>query len=79
MFIFPHGAVCTHSDAFPGSISDEQLTEQIGVIDYCPTGKVVMTDKGFTMSDLCHEREYITTGYNFKFSSPSFLRGLFSS
>ena len=55
VWIFPHGALCKCSDAFPGSISDEQLTEQIGVIDYCPKGKVVMTDKGFAISDLCHE------------------------
>ncbi|KAL9963294.1 hypothetical protein ACROYT_G032479 [Oculina patagonica] len=55
VWIFPHSALCKCSDAFPGSISDEQLTEQIGVIDYCPKGKVVMTDKGFAISDLCHE------------------------
>lgn len=55
VWIFPHGALCKCSDAFPGSISDEQLTEQLGVIDYCPKGKVVMTDKGFAISDLCHE------------------------
>ena len=55
VWIFPHGALCKCSDSFPGSISDEQLTEQLGVIDYCPKGKVVMTDKGFAISDLCHE------------------------
>lgn len=37
-------------------ISDEQITEQIDVIDYCPKGKVVLTDKGFAISDLCHEK-----------------------
>lgn len=55
VWIFPHGALCKCSDAFPGSISDEQLTEQLVVIDYCPKEKVVMTDKGFAISDLCHE------------------------
>ena len=54
--IFPHGALCKCSDAFPGSISDEQLIKQIGVIDYCPKGKEVMTDKGFAIRDLCHEK-----------------------
>ena len=56
VWIFPHGALCKCSDAFPGSISDEQITQQIGAIDYCPKGKVVMTDKGFAISDLCHEK-----------------------
>lgn len=56
VWIFPHGALCKCSDAFPGSISDEQITQQIGVIDYCPKGKVVMTDKGFAISDMCHEK-----------------------
>lgn len=56
VWIFPHGALCKCSDAFPGSISDEQNTEQIDVIDYCPKGKVVLTDKGFVITDLCHEK-----------------------
>ena len=56
VWIFPHGALCKCSDAFPGSISDEQLTAQIDALDYCPKGKVVMTDKGFAISDLCHEK-----------------------
>ena len=56
VWIFPHGALCKCSDAFPGSISDEQITQQIGVIDYCPKGKVVMTDKGFAINDMCHEK-----------------------
>ena len=56
VWIFLHGALCKCSDAFPGSISDEQITEQIDVIDYCPKGKVVLTDKGFAISDLCHEK-----------------------
>ena len=56
VWIFPHGALCKCSDAFPGSISEEQITEQIDVIDYCPKGKVVLTDKGFAISDLCHEK-----------------------
>ena len=56
VWIFPHGALYKCSDAFPGSISDEQLTAQIDALDYCPKGKVVMTDKGFATNDLCHEK-----------------------
>ena len=56
VWVFPHGALCKCSDAFPGSILDEQITEQIDVIDYCPKGKVVLTDKGFAISDLRHEK-----------------------
>lgn len=57
VWIFPRGALCKCSDAYPGTISDEQITQEIGVLDYCPAGKTVMTDKGFAISDICHEHE----------------------
>lgn len=56
VWIYPHGALCKCSDAYPGTISDEQITEQINVLDLCPKGKIVMTDKGFAITDLCHEK-----------------------
>jgi hypothetical protein len=56
VWIFSHGELCKCSDAYPGTISDEKLTEEIGVLEYCPPGTTVMTDKGFAISDLCHER-----------------------
>lgn len=56
IWIFPHGGLCLCSDAYPGTISDEKLTEEIGVLNLCPQGKTVMTDKGFAISELCHEK-----------------------
>lgn len=36
VWIYPHGALCKCSDAYPGTISDEHITKQIGVLDMCP-------------------------------------------
>ena len=49
------------SDAFPGSMSYEQLTAQIDALDYCTKGKVVMTDKAFATNDRVMKRDYIAT------------------
>ena len=56
VWIYPHGSLCKCSEAYPGTISDEQITHQIGVLHLCPKGKIVMTDKGFAITDLCHEK-----------------------
>lgn len=45
---------CT--DAYPDSFSDADITEQSCVLDSVPKGNTVMTDKGFNITDICHER-----------------------
>ena len=57
---------CT--DAFPGSISDADITEQSCVLDTVTKGKTVMTDKGFNITDICHEKGLLHNRPPMKFS-----------
>ena len=38
---------------YPGSISDTDITAKTGVLSYVNEGHEVMTDKGFSIQDLC--------------------------
>lgn len=58
---------CT--DAYPGSISDSDITEQSQVLDYVRKGKTVMTDKGFNITDSCHQRSLLHKRPPMKFNS----------
>ena len=51
--IAPHGMGIIFSDIYPGSISDTEITEKTGVLEYVNEGHEVMTDKGFSIQDLC--------------------------
>ena len=55
-FIYPHDGLLHCSDTFPGTISDKDITEQCEVLDKVNKGKVVLTDKGFDIADLCHKK-----------------------
>jgi hypothetical protein len=52
--ISPAGAFIYASDAYPGRISDKQLTEVSGVMDLLEEGDAVAADKGFQIEDLMH-------------------------
>lgn len=56
VWIYPHGGLMSCSDTYPGSISDKDLTEQSGVLDKVNQGKIVLTDKGFDIAELCFEK-----------------------
>lgn len=53
IWITPHESRLHCSDTYPGTISDTDLTEQCGVLDMLEKGSVVITDKGFGITDLC--------------------------
>ena len=54
--ITPDGVGCFFSDLMPGSTSDNQITIKSGVLDMTEAGKGVMTDRGFTIQDICAEK-----------------------
>lgn len=56
VWIYPHGGLMCCSDTYPGSISDKDLTEQSGVLTKINPGKIVLTDKGFDIADLCLQK-----------------------
>ena len=51
--ISAHGMGVIFSNVYPGSISDTDITEKTGVLNYVNEGHEVMTDKGFSIQDLC--------------------------
>ena len=51
--ISPHGSGLLFSDVYPGSISDSNITEKSGVIEFVSPDHEVMADKGFAIQDLC--------------------------
>ncbi len=48
--ISPTGAVTFISDLYAGSVSDQALTRECGVLDHVMPGDTVMADKGFDIS-----------------------------
>ena len=50
--ISPHGSGLLFSDVYPGSISDSNITEKSGVIEFVSPDHEVMADKGFAIQDL---------------------------
>ena len=54
--ITPDGVACFFSDLMPGSTSDNEITIKSGVLDMIESGKGVMTDRGFTIQDICAEK-----------------------
>ena len=40
----------------PGSTSDNEITMSSGVLDIIESGRGVMTDRGFTIQDICAEK-----------------------
>ena len=65
----PAGFLIHCTDAYPGSISDSDITEQSQVLDHVRRGKTVMTDKGFNITDSCHQRGLLHNRPPMKFNS----------
>ena len=51
--ISPHGMGLVFSEVYPGSISDTEITEKTNILDYVTEDHEVMSDKGFSIQDLC--------------------------
>ena len=51
--ITPHGSGLLFSDVYPGSITDSNLTEKAGVIEWVEQDHEIMADKGFAVQELC--------------------------
>ena len=51
--ISAHGSGIIFSDVYPGSISDSDITEKTDILKYVSYGHEVMTDRGFSIQDLC--------------------------
>jgi len=56
VWITPQGSLLQCSDTYPGTISDSDITEQSGVLDMVQKGSVVLTDKGFGITELCLQK-----------------------
>ena len=57
IWITPYGNLVMCTDTYPGSITDNDLTSECGVLDMIKEkGTTVLTDKGFGIEDLCHSK-----------------------
>lgn len=57
IWITPYGSLVVCTDSYPGSITDNDLTSDCGVLDMIKEkGTTVLTDKGFGIEDLCHSK-----------------------
>ena len=57
IWMTPYGGFVMCTDTYPGGITDNELTEQCGVLDMVKEkGTTVLTDKGFGIEDLCHSK-----------------------
>lgn len=69
VWIYPHGGLLHCSDTYPGTISDKDITEQCEVLDKVNKGKIILTDKGFDIADLCHHKGLLHNRPPLKFDS----------
>ena len=44
------------SDVYPGSISDSEITSKTDILSYVEESHEIMTDRGFSIQDLCAEK-----------------------
>ena len=51
--ISPHGMGLLFSDIYPGSISDSEITEKSGVLQFVEEEHEIMSDRGFAIQDMC--------------------------
>ena len=70
VWIYSHGGPLPCSDTYPGTVCDKDITEQCGVLDKVNKGKVILTDKGFDMADLCYHKGLLHNRPPLKFDSP---------
>ena len=52
----PHGMGIVFSDVYPGSISDSEITSKTDILSYVEESHEIMTDRGFSIQDLCAEK-----------------------
>lgn len=52
MAIAPNGSIVYISDLYEGSISDREIVEKCGFLQYISPGDMVLADRGFTIEDL---------------------------
>ena len=64
--IAPHGMGLLFSDIYPGSISDSEITEKSRVLQFVEEEHEIMSDKGFSIQDLCAKKGFSSTGLNRK-------------
>ena len=56
----PNGALCFISDAYEGSISDNEIVNQSGFLDYINPGDLVLADRGFLIKEeLMKKKAYL--------------------
>ena len=51
--IYPHSMGILFNDIYPGSISDSEITEKSGALMYVEEGHEFMSDRGFSIQELC--------------------------
>eukprot|EP00794_Sanderia_malayensis_P008326 gene8326-9219_t len=51
--IAPHGMGILFSEIYPGSISDSEITEKAGALNFVEEEHEIMSDRGFSIQDLC--------------------------
>ncbi len=66
--VTPSGMGSFVSDCYEGSISDRQIVEKSGFLDYLEKDDVVLADRGFNIEDLVREKDA-------KLIVPPFLKG----
>ena len=54
--ISPGGGGILFSDVYSGSISDSKLTEECGVVYFVESEHEIMSDRGFSIQELCAVR-----------------------
>ena len=63
--IAPHGMGLFFSDIYPGSISDNCITEKSGVVQWIQPEHELMADRGFCYSrSLCTERNILESSWS---------------
>ena len=51
--ITPHGMGMLFSEIYPGSISDSEITEKAGALNFVEEEHEIMSDRGFSIQELC--------------------------
>ena len=65
----PAGFLIHWTDAYPGSVSNSDITEQFQTLDYVHKDKTFMTDKGFNITAPYHQGGLLHTRTPTKFNS----------
>ena len=70
IWITPYGSLVMCTDAYPGSITDNDLTSDCGFLNMIKVkGTTVLTDKGFGIENLCHSKRLLHNRPPLKFDT----------